>query len=62
MKNIGDIDPGLLARRPLRVVSMLALFLPAALSAQQYQQTDLVSDTIVEARILTTLISKIPGA
>jgi hypothetical protein len=48
MKNIGDIDPGLLARRTLRVGSMLVLFLPAALSAQQYQRTDLVSDTIVE--------------
>jgi uncharacterized protein (TIGR03118 family) len=48
MKNIGDIDPGFLARRTLRIVSMLVLFLPAALAAQQYQQTDLVSNTVVE--------------
>jgi uncharacterized protein (TIGR03118 family) len=35
-------------RRALNILSAFALFLPASVIAQQYQETDLVSDTITE--------------
>jgi hypothetical protein len=46
MKKIGHVDPGFLLRRTLGIVSTLLFFLPEALIAQQYQQTNLVSDTL----------------
>jgi hypothetical protein len=48
MKRIGHLDPVFLLSRILGIVSTLVLFLPAALIAQQYQQTNLVSDTVTE--------------
>ena len=48
MKTIGDVDPLLLLSRTLGIVSTLVFFMPAALVAQQYQQTNLVSDTVTE--------------
>jgi uncharacterized protein (TIGR03118 family) len=48
MKRIGHLDPVFLLSRTLGIVSTLVLFLPAALIAQQYQQTNLVSDTVTE--------------
>jgi uncharacterized protein (TIGR03118 family) len=48
MKKIHHVDPGFLLRRTLRIVSTLVFFLPVALIAQQYQQTNLVSDTLTE--------------
>jgi uncharacterized protein (TIGR03118 family) len=48
MKIVNHIDTGSLWRRALKVTSAFVLFLPAALIAQQYQQTNLVSDTQME--------------
>src|ERR1700741_1697606 len=48
MTKIGHVDPVFLLSRTLGIVSTLVLFLPAALIAQQYQQTNLVSDTVTE--------------
>jgi uncharacterized protein (TIGR03118 family) len=44
MKSNSHLDPGLLRRRALSFVSACVLASPAALLAQQYQQTNLVSD------------------
>ncbi len=44
MKRNSHLDPGLLRRRALSFVSACVLASPAALLAQQYQQTNLVSD------------------
>ena len=46
MKNVNH--PAFLWRRALIIVSAFVLFLPAALIAQQYQQTNLLSDTQIE--------------
>ncbi len=62
MKTICHVDPGILLSRTLGIVSTLVFFLPAALIAQQYQQTNLVSDTLTEGTIPPTLISRMPGA
>ncbi len=48
MKKIGHVDPAFLLSRTLGILSALVLFLPAALIAQQFQQTNLVSDTLTE--------------
>ena len=48
MKNANYIDPRSLRRRALEVISACVLFLPATLIAQQYNETDLVSDTKIE--------------
>src|SRR5260370_14921989 len=48
IKKISQLDPGFLLSRTLGIVSTLVFFLPAALIAQQYQQTNLVSDTLAE--------------
>ena len=48
MTKIGHVDPVLILRRTLGIVATLALFLPAASIAQQFQQTNLVSDTVTE--------------
>ena len=48
MKKISQLDPGFLLSRTLGIVSTLVFSLPAALIAQQYQQTNLVSDTMAE--------------
>jgi uncharacterized protein (TIGR03118 family) len=48
MKEIGHVDPVFLLSRTLGIVATLVLFLPAASIAQQYQQTNLVSDTVTE--------------
>lgn len=48
MKEIGHVDPAFLLSRTLRILSALWLFLPGALIAQQFQQTNLVSDTLTE--------------
>lgn len=48
MKNANNIDPRSLRRRALEVISACVLFLPATLIAQQYTETDLVSDTKIE--------------
>jgi uncharacterized protein (TIGR03118 family) len=48
MKKISQLDPGFLLSRTLGIVSTLVFFLPAALIGQQYQQTNLVSDTLAE--------------
>ena len=48
MKEIGHVDPAFLLSRTLGIVATLVLFLPAASIAQQYQQTNLVSDTVTE--------------
>src|SRR5258708_20293037 len=48
MKKISQLVPGFLLSRTLGIVSTLVFFLPAALIAQQYQQTNLVSDTLAE--------------
>jgi uncharacterized protein (TIGR03118 family) len=48
MKTIGHVDPAFLLSRTLGILSALVLFLPAALIAQQFQQTNLVSDTLTE--------------
>ena len=48
MKKIGHLDPGFILSRTLGIVSTLVFLLPAALIAQQYQQTNLVSDTLAE--------------
>lgn len=44
MKRNSHLDPGLLRRRALSFVSACVLASPAALFAQQYQKTNLVSD------------------
>ena len=44
MKRNSHLDPGLLRRRALSFISACVLASPAALLAQQYQQTNLVSD------------------
>jgi hypothetical protein len=44
MKRNSHLDPGLLRRRALSFLSACVLASPAALLAQQYQQTNLVSD------------------
>jgi len=44
MKSNSHLDPGLLRRRALSFVSACVLASPAALFAQQYQKTNLVSD------------------
>ena len=62
MKKISQLDPGFLLSRTLGIVSTLVFFLPAALIAQQYQQTNLVSDTLAEGTNPPTLISRMPGA
>jgi uncharacterized protein (TIGR03118 family) len=48
MKKIGHVDPAFLLSRTLGILSALVLFLPATLVAQQFQQTNLVSDTLME--------------
>jgi uncharacterized protein (TIGR03118 family) len=48
MKKIGHVDPAFLLSRTLGILSALVLFLPVALVAQQFQQTNLVSDTLTE--------------
>jgi uncharacterized protein (TIGR03118 family) len=48
MKKLGHVDPAFLLSRILGILSTLVLFLPAASSAQQFQQTNLVSDTLTE--------------
>jgi len=48
MKKIGHLDPGFILSRTLGIVSTLVFLLPAALIAQQYQQTNLVSDALAE--------------
>jgi uncharacterized protein (TIGR03118 family) len=48
MKKMSNVDPGSLLRRILGIVSAFLFLLPAALIAQQYQQTNLVSDTLTE--------------
>jgi uncharacterized protein (TIGR03118 family) len=48
MKNANYIDPRSLRRRALEVISVCVLFLPTTLIAQQYNETDLVSDTKIE--------------
>ena len=48
MKKISYVDPGFLLRRTLGIASTLLFLLPAALIAQQYQQKNLVSDTLIE--------------
>src|ERR1700751_4338979 len=48
MKEIGRVDPVFLLSRTLGIVLALVLFLPAASIAQQYQQTNLISDTVTE--------------
>src|SRR5258707_11167104 len=48
MKKIGHVDPAFLLSRTFGIVSTLVFFLPAALIAQQYEQTNLVSDTLAE--------------
>src|SRR3979409_901847 len=48
MKKIRHVDPGFLLHRTLGIVSTLVFFLPVALIAHQYQQTNLVSDTVTE--------------
>ena len=48
MKKTNHVDPASLWRRALKIVSAFVLFLPATLIAQQYQQTNLVSDTQIE--------------
>jgi uncharacterized protein (TIGR03118 family) len=48
MKKIGHVDPTFLLSRTLGILSALVLFLPATLVAQQFQQTNLVSDTLME--------------
>jgi uncharacterized protein (TIGR03118 family) len=48
MKKIKHVHPAFLLTRTLGIVSAFVLFLPAALVAQQYQQTNLVSDTLSE--------------
>jgi hypothetical protein len=62
MKRISQLDPGFLLSRTLGIVSTLVFFLPAALIAQQYQQTNLVSDTLAEGTNPPTLVSRMPGA
>jgi hypothetical protein len=62
MKTIGHVDPGFLLNRKLGIVSTFLFFPPAALIAQQYQQTNLVSDTLTEGTVPPTLISRMPGA
>src|SRR5260221_12249145 len=48
MKKIGHVDPAFLLSRTLGILSALVLFLPAALIDQQFEQTNLVSDTLTE--------------
>src|SRR6266481_6385766 len=48
MKKIGHVDPAFILSRTFGIVSTLVFFLPAALIAQQYEQTNLVSDTLAE--------------
>ena len=48
MKKIGHVDPAFLLSRTLGILLALWLFLPGALIAQQFQQTNLVSDTLAE--------------
>jgi uncharacterized protein (TIGR03118 family) len=48
MKKIKHVHPAFLLTRTLGILSTLVFFLPAALVAQQYQQTNLVSDTLTE--------------
>jgi uncharacterized protein (TIGR03118 family) len=48
MKNVNHLDPGSLLRRALNIVSAFVMLLPAAALAQQYQQTNLVSDIQAE--------------
>jgi hypothetical protein len=45
---LSQLDPGFLLSRALGIASTFLFFLPAALIAQQYQQTNLVSDTLAE--------------
>ena len=45
MQNINYIDSDSLWRRAFKFISAFVLFLPAVLATQQYQQTNLVSDT-----------------
>lgn len=49
MRKVNHVDPASLWRRALKIVSAFVLFLPATLIAQQYQKTNLVSDTLQEA-------------
>src|SRR6266436_10019466 len=62
MKKIGHFDPAFLLSRTFGIVSTLVFFLPAALIAQQYEQTNLVSDTLAEGTNPPTLISRMRGA
>jgi uncharacterized protein (TIGR03118 family) len=48
MKKIGHLDLGFLLSRTLGIVLTFVFLLPAALVAQQYQQTNLVSNTLAE--------------
>jgi uncharacterized protein (TIGR03118 family) len=48
MKKIKYVHPAFLLTRTLGILSTLVFFLPTALVAQQYQQTNLVSDTLTE--------------
>jgi len=48
MKNVNHLDPGSLLRRAFNIVSAFVMLVPAASLAQQYQQTNLVSDTQAE--------------
>lgn len=48
MQNINYIDRDSLSRRAFKLISALILLLPTVLTAQQYQQTNLVSDTQLE--------------
>ena len=62
MKKTGRVDPAFFLSRTLGIVSTLVFFLPAALIAQQYQQTNLVSDSLAEGTTPPTLISRMRGA
>lgn len=62
MKKIGHLDLGFLLSRTLGIVLTFVFLLPAALVAQQYQQTNLVSNTLAEGTNPPTLISRMHGA
>jgi uncharacterized protein (TIGR03118 family) len=48
MKKLNYLDAGSLRRRALKIVSVFVVFWPAAVFAQHYQETDLVSNTMTE--------------
>jgi hypothetical protein len=62
MKKIGHLDLGFLLSRTLGIVLTFVFLLLAALIAQEYQQTNLVSNTLAEGTNPPTLISRMRGA